>query len=43
LRVSSPTITTLCGEGETFWLAIQIAEPPRIKKGGGAATRREII
>jgi hypothetical protein len=35
--------TTLCGECETFRLAIQIAEPPRINERSGAATRREII
>jgi hypothetical protein len=35
--------TTLRGECETFRLAIQIAEPPRIKECSGAATRREVI
>src|SRR5215475_6856387 len=35
--------TTLCGECETFRLAIQVAEPPRIKERSGAAARREII
>jgi hypothetical protein len=34
---------TLCGECETFRLAIQIAEPPCIKERSGAAIRREII
>jgi co-chaperonin GroES (HSP10) len=34
---------TLCGECKTFWLAIQIVEPPRINERCGAATRREII
>jgi len=35
--------TTLCGECETFRLAIKITEQPRIKKRSGAAARREII
>ena len=35
--------TTLCGECETFWLAIQIAEPPRIEERSRTATRRQII
>src|SRR5262249_55137948 len=35
--------TPLWGECETLRLAIQIAEPPRIKERSGAATRREII
>ena len=34
---------TLCGKCETLWLAIQIAEPPRIDERRGAAPRREII
>jgi hypothetical protein len=34
---------TLCGECETFRLAINIAELPRIKERSGAATRRETI
>src|SRR5262245_59263612 len=34
---------TLCGECETFRLAVQVAEPPRIKERSRAATRREII
>ena len=33
---------TLRGECETFRLAVQIVEPPRIKERSGAATRREI-
>jgi hypothetical protein len=44
LRVSSLTIATrLCGECESFGLAIQITETPRIKERSGAASRREII
>ena len=35
--------TTLCGECETFRLAIKIAEPPRIQERSGAAAHREII
>src|SRR5262249_46797245 len=42
-RVESDDCTTLCGECETFRLAIQIAEPPRIKERSGATTRWEII
>src|SRR5262245_66670280 len=42
-RVEPDDRTTLCGECETFRLAIQTAEPPRIKERSGAATRREII
>ena len=42
-RVEPDDRTTLCGECETFRLAIQIAEPPRIKERSGAAARREII
>jgi hypothetical protein len=42
-RVEPDDRTTLCGECETFRLAIEIAEPPRIKERGGAAARREII
>jgi hypothetical protein len=33
----------LWGECETFRLATQIAEPPRVKERGGAATRGQII
>jgi hypothetical protein len=43
VRVEPDDRTTLRGECATFRLAIQIAEPPRIKECGGAATRREII
>jgi hypothetical protein len=43
VRVKPDDRTTLCGECETFRLAIQIAEPPRIKERSGAATSREII
>jgi hypothetical protein len=35
--------TTLCSECETFRLAIQIAETPRIEERSSSATRREII
>ena len=42
-RVECDDRATLCGERETFRLAIQIAEPPRIKERSGAATRRETI
>ena len=42
-RVEPDDSATLCGECETFRLAIQIAEAPRIKERSGAATRREII
>src|SRR5271166_2322518 len=42
-RVERDDRTTLCGECETFRLAIQIAEPPRIKEPGAAAAGREII
>ncbi|MFZ1189855.1 MAG: hypothetical protein WAO16_12840, partial [Pseudolabrys sp.] len=42
-RVEPDDRTTLCGECETFRLAIRIAEPPRIEERGDAATRREII
>src|SRR6516165_2561539 len=41
-RVEPDDLTTLCGERETFRLAIQIAEPPRIKERDSAATCREI-
>src|SRR5262249_19596474 len=37
-RVEPDDRTTLCGECETLRLAIQIAEPPRIKERSGAAT-----
>jgi hypothetical protein len=42
-RVEPDDRTTLCGKRETFRLAIQIAEPPRIEERGSAATRRETI
>jgi hypothetical protein len=42
-RVKPDNRATLRGECETFRLAIQIAEPPRIKERSGAAVRREII
>src|SRR5271165_4372185 len=42
-RVERDDRTTLCGECETFRLAIQIAEPPRIKEPGAAAARRKIV
>src|SRR5262245_11846265 len=42
-RVEPDDRMTLCGECETFRLAIEIAEPPRIKERSGAASRREII
>src|SRR5262249_2287436 len=42
-RVEPDDRTPLCGECETFRLAIQVTEPPRIKKRCGAATRRQII
>jgi hypothetical protein len=34
---------TLCRECETFRLATQFAEPPRIKERSDVATRREFI
>ena len=43
MRVATRHRTTVCGECETFRLAIQIAELPRIKERSGAATCREII
>src|SRR5271166_6862232 len=42
-RVERDDRTTLGGECETFRLAIQIAEPPRIKEPGAAAARRKIV
>src|SRR6516162_6297652 len=42
-RVEPDDRTTLCGECETFRLAIQIAEPPGTEECRDAATRREII
>ena len=42
-RVDPHDRTTLCGERETFRLAIQVAEPPGIKERSGAAPRREVI
>ncbi len=42
-RVERDDRTTLCGECETFRLAIQITERPRVEERSGAATRREII
>src|SRR5262245_305880 len=42
-RVQPDDRTTLGSECETFRLAIQIAEPPRIEERRGAAPRREII
>jgi hypothetical protein len=42
-RVKPDDRTTLGGECETFRLAIQIAEPPRIEQRSSSATRREII
>ena len=38
-RVERDDRTTLCGERETFRLAIQIAEPPRIEERSGTASR----
>jgi hypothetical protein len=42
-RVEPDDRTTLCGECETFRLAIQIAQPPRIEQRSSAATHRKII
>ena len=42
-RVEPDDRTTLWGERETFRLAIQIAEPPRLKNRSGAAARRKTI
>jgi hypothetical protein len=42
-RVEADDRMTLCGECETFRLAVQIAEPPRIEERGSATSRREII
>ena len=42
-RIEPDDRMTLCGECEPFRLAIQIAEPPRIKERSAAAARREII
>ena len=42
-RVQPDDRMPLCGKCETFRLAIQIAERPRIAERRGAAPRREII
>jgi hypothetical protein len=42
-RVQPNDRATLSGESETFRLAVQIAERPRIEERRGATTRREII
>jgi hypothetical protein len=42
-RVEPHDRTTLCGKCETFRLAVQVAEPPRIEERSSSATRREII
>ena len=42
-RVQPDDRATLGSECETFRLAIQIAEPPRIDERRGAAPRREVI
>jgi hypothetical protein len=42
-RVERDDRATLRGECKTFRLAIQIAEPPRIKERSGAAARLEVI
>jgi hypothetical protein len=42
-RIESDDRMTLCGEGETFRLAIQIPKLPHIKELRSATTRREIV
>ena len=42
-RVKPDDRTTQRGERETFRLAIQIAEPPRVKEASSPPTRRELI
>ena len=43
MRVEPDDRTTVCGECETFRLAIQIAEPPRIKGAQRCRHLPEII
>src|SRR6516164_383291 len=42
-RVKPDDRTTQRGECETFWLAIEIADPPRLKEARSSPTRWQLI